>query len=197
MERHRAASLVPGWRLPVAVLATGAAVVVPAPPAQAETVNVIAANLAFSPASVTVQLTGNEPGFTALHAHVIWTMTDPSAEHTVTFEDPRLVSSERLANGRRHEAVIPMAGTFAYRCTIHPAMTGSVTVVPGPPEAATTTAPPESSGGVEGRRSGSGSDSETGAAPVIIGAVVLAGLAGLLWLLLRGRRCSSGPEPPE
>ena len=55
-------------------------------------------------------------------------MSDSATEHTVTFDDPRLGSSGRLATGQAHNVVFSNPGTFGYRCTIHPAMTGTVVV---------------------------------------------------------------------
>lgn len=71
---------------------------------------------AFGPADVTVA-----PGGT-----VTWTNGDPFS-HTVTFEDGG-DSSETLAAGDTFERTFDTAGEFPYACTIHPQMTGTVTV---------------------------------------------------------------------
>lgn len=183
------------WRLLYAVAATltGAAVV--SPPASAATVDVSVAGLAFSPASVTVAMTGGEPGAEALHGHVTWTVADPGQQHTITFDDRRLVSSGRLADGQRHEAVISSAGTYAYRCTIHPAMTGTVVVAapaaaPTPTSVAAATPAPGGAGLTAESRS-------TGVVPVALGVAVLAAAAALAGVLLRRRRPATTPEPPD
>ena len=73
------------------------------------------ANFAFSPAQVTVS-TG---------AVVTWTNSD-SAAHTVTFDDG--LDCGRLAGGGTVSATFPTAGSYAYHCTIHPSMRGTVVV---------------------------------------------------------------------
>lgn len=175
------------WRRLLLCALTGAPVVsaLAARPAMAATANVSVTNLAFNPPSVSVAMTGGEPGAEAPHGHVVWTMADPGQEHTVTFDDPRLVSSGRLANGQRHEAIVYTPGTYSYRCTIHPGMTGTFVVTPAAPSTSSA-APqlPRSAAPSEPPGGGSGS----AAAPVLIGVAVLAAAAGLAWLLLRRRR---------
>jgi plastocyanin len=191
MHRHPAGRA-RSARLVGSVAAAAAATIGAAVPAQAETVNVTAAGLAFSPASITVGLTGNEPGFPAPHAHVIWTMTDPGTEHTVTFEDPKLVSSGPLGAGKGHEAVIAVAGTYPYRCTIHPTMAGTVVVTPA--QATTTPAAATPTGPTAAAPAPAATDDEQGggaaAGPVIGVGVGLAAGAGLGWLIVRRRRAA-------
>ncbi len=57
---------------------------------------------------------------------VVWTNMD-SATHTVTEEDP-LFDSGNLGAGATFSHTFPDAGSFAYRCDIHPSMTGWVFV---------------------------------------------------------------------
>ena len=72
-------------------------------------------DFAFSPASLEV----------AVGASVTWTNED-SAPHTVTGDDG--IDSGNLAQGKSYSHAFKTAGTYAYRCSIHPSMTGTVTV---------------------------------------------------------------------
>ena len=75
------------------------------------------ADSTFSPGDVTVSAGGA----------VEWTNTD-SLPHTVAFEDDAIGDSEQLDQGDTFSATFETAGTFDYMCTIHPEMSGSVTV---------------------------------------------------------------------
>ncbi len=57
---------------------------------------------------------------------VTWTNND-STSHTVTADDGSF-KSDPLGAGATFSQTFATAGTFAYHCTIHPTMTGSVTV---------------------------------------------------------------------
>lgn len=72
------------------------------------------AGFAFSPAALTVKV-----GDT-----VTWTNND-STTHTVTGPD---FESGPLAPGKTFSHKFTAAGTFDYHCSIHPNMTGSITV---------------------------------------------------------------------
>ena len=48
--------------------------------------------------------------------------------HTVTFDDG--VDSGRMSGGSTYTRGFPAAGTFPYHCSIHPTMSGTVTVTP-------------------------------------------------------------------
>ena len=74
------------------------------------------ADFAFAPASITI----------AAGASVTWTNGD-SAGHTVTADDGGF-DSGTIANGASFTQDFPDAGTFAYHCAIHPAMTATVVV---------------------------------------------------------------------
>jgi plastocyanin len=73
-------------------------------------------NFAFSVPSIQVS-----PGTT-----VTWTWASNAVEHNVTFSDGP-TSGNRGANAT-YTRTFPSAGTFSYHCTIHPQMTGTVTV---------------------------------------------------------------------
>jgi len=73
------------------------------------------ANNAFSPNAVTV----------TVGTVVTWTNTDATT-HTVTFDDGP--DCGRLAQGATVSNTFNGAGTFAYHCTIHPFMKGTITV---------------------------------------------------------------------
>jgi plastocyanin len=90
-----------------------------APPAVAAgTISVSIKNFAFSPASVSAK-----PGDT-----VTWTNND-SVAHTVTATDGSF-DTGAIDPGKSASITFSAAGTFAYRCSIHPSMTGSVKVIP-------------------------------------------------------------------
>ena len=96
------------------------------------------ANFAFSPATVTIQVGDS----------VTWTNED-STPHTATAEGGSFDTGQ-LANGDSESVTFDTAGTFAYVCSIHPQMTGSVVVeaaaaTPEPTDA--PTAAPTSGGG--------------------------------------------------
>jgi plastocyanin len=72
-------------------------------------------NFAFSPPQVTV----------SSGAVVTWANSD-SAAHTVTFDDG--LDCGQIAQGETVSVHFPTAGSYAYHCTIHPQMTGTVVV---------------------------------------------------------------------
>lgn len=73
-------------------------------------------DMAFTPSVITVA-----PGTT-----ITWTNKDGVA-HNVT-SDTGLFSSGSMANGDTFSYKFTTAGTFSYKCTIHPSMTASVKV---------------------------------------------------------------------
>jgi plastocyanin len=73
-------------------------------------------NMAFSPATITVSV-----GTT-----VTWTNNDATI-HTVT-SNTGLFESGQLSKGSHFSHTFSTAGTFAYHCSIHPEMTGTVKV---------------------------------------------------------------------
>ena len=74
---------------------------------------------AFSPSSLTVKA-----GVT-----VTWTNED-GITHTVTSNDGAFTSSGNLATGAQYRFTFMTAGSYGYHCSIHPFMTGTITVTP-------------------------------------------------------------------
>jgi plastocyanin len=71
---------------------------------------------AFEPATVTIKAGES----------VTWTNQD-SANHTVVADKGEFTSGD-LANGATFTFKFDTAGTYAYKCSIHPSMTGTVIV---------------------------------------------------------------------
>jgi plastocyanin len=74
------------------------------------------ADFAFAPTAITV----------AIGTTVTWTNSD-TAGHTVTADDGSF-GSDRLGTGATFSQTFARAGTFAYHCSIHASMKGTVTV---------------------------------------------------------------------
>ena len=70
---------------------------------------------AFGPNNVTIAVGGT----------VTWTFADGQVAHNVTFDDGN--ASPTMASGS-WSRTFPKAGTYTYHCSIHPNMTGTVTV---------------------------------------------------------------------
>jgi plastocyanin len=77
---------------------------------------VVMRNLAFDPATVTIQVGES----------VTWTNQD-SMDHTIVADNGEFESSV-LAGGAAFSFTFDTAGTYAYHCGIHPSMTGEVMV---------------------------------------------------------------------
>ncbi len=73
-------------------------------------------DFAFNPATTTA----------SAGSKVTWTNSDTTA-HTVTFDDGS-ADSGNIAPGSTFDHTFATAGTFAYHCTIHSQMKGTVTV---------------------------------------------------------------------
>jgi plastocyanin len=73
-------------------------------------------NFNFTPADITV----------AAGTTLTWTNND-DVEHTVTASDNRF-GSKALETGGTYSFTFPQPGTYTYFCSIHPFMTGRVTV---------------------------------------------------------------------
>jgi len=87
-----------------------------APPAPGQPNTVVMANIAFSPASITVSA-----GTT-----VTWQNND-GVNHTST-SDNGLWDTGTIAPGQSRTTTFSTAGTFTYHCNVHPMMTGTVVV---------------------------------------------------------------------
>ena len=74
-------------------------------------------DMAFSPADITV----------AKGTKVTWTNNDSTA-HTVTGDSEHGPNSQPIEPGKSYSFTFADEGTFNYHCTIHPEMTGTVTV---------------------------------------------------------------------
>ena len=77
---------------------------------------VIIEGMAFSPATITVT-----------HGTTITWKNNDSADHTVS-SNIGLFDSGTINPAGTYSRVFTMTGTFPYRCTIHPSMTGTVIV---------------------------------------------------------------------
>ncbi len=77
---------------------------------------VVMKNFAFDPADVTIKAGES----------VTWTNQD-SVTHTVVADNGEFNSGD-LANGATFSFTFAKAGTYPYHCSIHPTMTGTVTV---------------------------------------------------------------------
>jgi plastocyanin len=85
------------------------------PPSNSGT-SVSIVNMSFSPANLTV----------SVGSTVKWTNNDGMA-HTVT-SDNGSFDSGNMAGGATYSKMFSTVGTFPYHCTIHPGMTGKITV---------------------------------------------------------------------
>ena len=86
----------------------------PAPVINEVVHNISIMNFAFVPSSITVR-----KGET-----IVWTNKD-TTPHTVTGGD---LKSNPLNQGQTYSFAYDRVGTFTYHCSIHPSMTGTVTV---------------------------------------------------------------------
>ena len=75
-------------------------------------------NMAFNPASITV----------SINTTINWTNKDATA-HTVT-STTGLFDSGSMGGGTTYSHLFNAAGSYPYKCTFHPGMTGTVTVQP-------------------------------------------------------------------
>jgi len=111
-------------------------------PASADTASVSINGFAFMPASVSV----------TAGSTVTWTQNQSGVMHTVTADNGSF-DSGALATGRTFSMTFSTAGTFAYHCSIHPSMHGTVTVTAAAAPAGnsgSTAATPSSSGNTGG-----------------------------------------------
>lgn len=81
------------------------------------TINIQNVVLGFDPASKTVPIGTN----------VTWVNKDTVAPHTATANDASF-DSGNLASGASYSFVFTQAGSYPYKCTLHPTMTATLTV---------------------------------------------------------------------
>jgi plastocyanin len=81
------------------------------------TTSVAIQNFAFAPAAILVS-----PGAT-----VTWTNND-NTNHNVTFSSASVTSATDFASGSKSVVMPTTVGTYAYSCTLHPGMNGTVKV---------------------------------------------------------------------
>jgi plastocyanin len=74
-------------------------------------------SIAFTPAAIKV-VSG---------ATVTWTNSD-GFNHNVTFDNSAVAPSGNFATGNKSLVMPTAAGTYTYKCTLHPGMAGSVVV---------------------------------------------------------------------
>ncbi|TMD89728.1 MAG: hypothetical protein E6I76_20215 [Chloroflexi bacterium] len=107
-----------------AATSTGEAVPTPLPAAGSQVTGATAgqtvqetSTLKFDPASVSVSVGGV----------VLWTNSG-TAPHNVTFDANPELTSQTMSPGDKYELKFTRAGQYAYHCTFHPGMDGTVTV---------------------------------------------------------------------
>lgn len=78
-------------------------------------------NFAFDPPALTVKA-----------GTVVTWMNHDSAPHAIVSDTglPETFSSDTLSTGLSYSFTFTRPGTYTYHCSIHPSMTGTVTVVP-------------------------------------------------------------------
>jgi plastocyanin len=59
---------------------------------------------------------------------VEWDWVDPEQPHTVTADDGTFDSGAPQSKGSVFKFTFTRAGTYPYKCQIHPSMTGKITV---------------------------------------------------------------------
>jgi len=89
----------------------------PPPPGNTASHPVSIGDFSFSPSTITV----------AAGDTVTWT-NNGNVGHTVTSTSGNELGSSILSHGQTYQHVFHTAGSFPYHCTVHPSMTGTVTV---------------------------------------------------------------------
>src|SRR3954452_15901848 len=74
-------------------------------------------NFAFSPATLTIG-----------HGAAVGVTNDDSAAHTATADDGHSFDTGSIAPGKSGQLTAPKPGRYAYHCTIHPFMHGTLVV---------------------------------------------------------------------
>lgn len=89
----------------------------PASTGSPQTYNIDIAGFAFAPSTLNVKV-GDV---------VIWTNSD-SVNHRIISDSGTELQSSSMANGQTYTHTFSTAGTFAYHCSIHPTMKGTIIV---------------------------------------------------------------------
>lgn len=113
---RKALLLIPALILFAAFLSTGcskSSTTTPSGPGAGE---VWMKNIAFNPSTINISVNGT----------VTWTNKD-NVDHDITADDNSFVSGN-LGPGGKYSHQFTTAGTFNYRCTLHPGMNGTVVV---------------------------------------------------------------------
>jgi plastocyanin len=128
----------PVWGRPEQLLDDGASLYIAAGTGGVVSLtNSIAASMVADPTTPEVKIVDfgyQTPALTVrVGTSVSWSNTG-AAEHSVTSTSINATTtgawdSGKLATGQVFSHTFDAAGTFAYRCTVHPAMTGTITVV--------------------------------------------------------------------
>ena len=101
-----------------AALCAAALVSLPLPARAASAYHVTLKTYAFHPAALSVRV-----GDT-----VTWTNQDTAGHNVVTTSGPASLHSPMLVKGASWSFTFRVAGTYAYYCSVHPDMRGSVVV---------------------------------------------------------------------
>lgn len=89
-----------------------------APPTEVDQSQVTIKGFRFEPETITI----------SKGSMVLWTNQD-QASHTVTSVEGSLLNSKRISLGGRYRKKFNEAGTFEYKCTIHPWMQKGTVIV--------------------------------------------------------------------
>jgi plastocyanin len=162
----------------LAASAIGAALV--AGSAFAADASVAISGFAFAPASVSV----------SVGDRVTWTNGD-GVGHTATADDASF-DTGTIAGGGSDTVTFSTAGTFAYHCTIHPAMSGTITVqaAAGGGGATATTPPTDAAATNDGSSAASPDGPPVAWMALVVAASWLAGLIFARRRLLRPKLAS-------
>jgi YVTN family beta-propeller protein len=111
LDTHKVTATIPVGKAPRKI------VIQPAPSSvKQDNPPIVIANFAFTPATLTVA-----PG-----QPIVWINND-SVQHTITSDDGKWDSGE-LAPGEQFTLTLDQPGTYAYHCSIHPFMQGTIIV---------------------------------------------------------------------
>jgi plastocyanin len=101
-----------------AVLLAGCAMHTPASSGEPGQNEVLISNFAFNPSSLSLKV-----GTT-----ITWKNQDPMSHTVTTVSAPTAFDSGTLPAGASYGFTFTLTGTYQYHCSIHPGMTGTITV---------------------------------------------------------------------